>query len=103
LDLWIVVARSLVGDVELSDNIVASSGAGAVPLPALCKSCHILAVAGLDISELGSRALKGSEGTAVAHKGRLSIVDSVQAIAVGNRKDLGEESCLSYVSCAGNS
>ena len=82
MDLWVVVARSLVGDVELSDNIVASSGAGAVPLPALCKSSDILAVAGLDISELGSWALKGSEGTAVAHKGRLPIVDSVQAIAV---------------------
>ena len=102
MDLWVVVARSLVGDVELSDNIVASPGAGAVPLPALCKSCHILAVAGLDISKQGSWALKGSEGTAVAHKGRLPVVQGVQAIAVGKRKDLGEESCLSYVSCAGN-
>ena len=52
---------------------------------------------------MGSWALKGSEGTAVANKGRLPVVDSVQAIAIGNRKDLGKESCLSYVSCAGNS
>jgi len=102
LDLWVIVARSLVCDVELSDSIVASSGAGAAPLPGLSNS-HILAVAGLNISEYSSWALKGLIGTAIAHKGRLSVVDSVQTIAVGKRKDLGEESCLSYVSCAGNS
>ena len=56
----------------------------------------------MDISKLGSCALKGSEGAAVAHQGRLPIVDSIQAIAVGNGKSLGEESCLSYVSCADN-
>lgn len=101
LKLWVKVARSLICDDELPDNIVVSSGAPAVPLPGP-SNCHVLAAAGLNISKLGSCALKGSECAAVAHKGRLPVVDSVQAIAVGKGKGLGEESCLSYVSCADN-
>lgn len=88
LKLWVIVARSLIGDVELPDNIVVSSGASAVPLPGP-SNCHVLAAAGLDISEQKSCALKGSEGAAVAYQGRLPIVDCVQAIAVGNGKGLG--------------
>lgn len=66
VDLRVVVARTLIGDAELSDNIVVSSGAPADPLPCL-PNCHVLAAAGLDISELGSCALQGSVGAAVAH------------------------------------
>jgi hypothetical protein len=69
LQLRVVIAKSLICDVELSTTIVVSSEAVATPLiggPASDFNTHISAIASLSVYELWGSASQGTEQAAVA-------------------------------------
>lgn len=83
----------MIGNGELSANIVVSSLAVAVPLP--CSSCSdIAALAVLYVSKLWRSACERAEQAAVAELRDASVIDGGEAAALVERNSLVQEGRL---------